>query len=123
MTPSEVRNQYPIKLREFRDALIRLMSKKDLVLFNGFLDVPADEQLEHNLNTAIPSGEAAKYNILHSRVNIMLLDEDDESPTFNGYKSLNGEVSFAVKTTGRLWVKNNTTNAIRLSVFVSAARK
>jgi len=123
MTPTQVRQLLQQTVQNLRDSIIAFVRKKDLVLYNNFVDIAGEDSVEVNLRTNITVDDNAKYNPLLSRVSIMIRDEDDQSPTYNGYKNVDSEVSYAVKTDGKLLLTNHTQQSVRVSVFVSADRK
>lgn len=123
MTPTQVRQLLQQTVQNLRDSIVTFIRKKDLVLYNNFLDIPGEDSREVNLRANIVTDDNAKYNPLLSRVSMLIRDEDDQSPTYNGYKNLDGQVSYVIKTDGKLLITNHTQEPVRVSVFVSADRK
>ncbi len=122
MTPSEVRQQLGTALLDLKNSIISYVQKRDLVLFNGFQDIAASGVVEINLLEKIPSEDTQKYNVLLSRVNVLIRDDSASSPTYNGFMNVTNEVEYAIMPNGRLRIRNRQTESIRLSIYVSAKR-
>ena len=122
MTPSEVRQQLGLALLDLKNAIISYVQKRDLVLFNGFRDIPASGVVEIDLLANITSEDTQKYNVLLSRVNMLIRDDSAISPTYNGFLNVTNEVEYAIMPDGRLRIRNRQTESIRLSIYVSAKR-
>lgn len=121
-TPAQVRQRLPLSLNRMKNALVALIRKKDLVLHNGFVNVPANAYSSINLAEAVPNGEQGHYSLQLARVNIAVLDDDNASPTHQAYVSPEGKATYALMTGGTLRIYNTTGSQIRVAVFVSANR-
>lgn len=115
-------NRLPQALRSLAEALLKRIDKKELVLFNDFIDVDANESITIDLTDAFQQGDETKYDILLSRVNIMVLIDDSNDPQDGCYKPVGTDCRWFVSPDNTLIVFNDSSENCHYSVFVSANR-